>query len=103
MNSIQNVWPHLSEQWKNNPLVKLMVGRVKPWAIWIIVFQLTMAAFSFVMVFVTTGSTGFKGIGLIFTVLLSMMGLLALVLQCVAPIFYADWAYKQVWERDETI
>lgn len=93
----------LRDQWRNNPLARLMVARVRPWALWVVVFQVAMSLLSLVVVVLTASPGTGTFVGMLVTAFLSLLGLVVFALQLMAPIYYADWAYKQVWLEDETI
>ncbi|MCC6545773.1 hypothetical protein IT570_01295 [Candidatus Sumerlaeota bacterium] len=101
--NLPNAVALLFHEGKHNPLVKIMIRRVRPLALGIVLFQVLMSAFSLATVYFASVTKSLLGVGLLMALLMFLIGLGMLVVQCLGPIYYADWSYRRTWQGDESL
>ena len=89
-------------EWVNNPLVQVMKRKVRRFYVYITAFQVIVFAF-FQIVSWLIGASGITSLSMIIVPLIYLASAMIWLIKAIVPIFFADWAYREVWGKDEAL
>ncbi|MEO8376700.1 MAG: hypothetical protein ABI579_03450 [Candidatus Sumerlaeota bacterium] len=99
--SITGLVEFVTSEWRKNPLLKITLRKIRPFYIYVVAFQLVI----FGLFYGTTWAISRFFAPTIYVMIPLIYGISIIhwCVEMIAPIFYADWAYKETWIKDETL
>jgi len=101
--SILSLVDFARHEWANNPLVHVMKRKVRRFYVYIIAFQVIVFTFFQIVPGMLAKAWGPSGIMTIILPVVYLSNAFVWLMIAIAPIFYANWAYREVWTKDETL